>query len=171
MKKSAIQQMPRFFERYIHLVEDIDLLDALKKHRVCPIETDKLHALADQRYAPDKWTVKDILQHIIDTERIMAYRALRFSRNDDTSLPGYEEKLYGEEANGSARSIESLLEEFRVVRSANIMMFQHMTDAMLMRGGESNNIFITTLALGFVIVGHPIHHWSVIRERYFPLLP
>ncbi len=170
MNKSAILQMPQFFEKYICLVEDIELLEALQKHRHCPIEIAKLKQLADQKYAPEKWTVKEILQHVIDTERIMAYRALRFSRNDNTSLPGFEEKLYGAEANGAGRSIDDLLEEYGLLRSANILMFQNMTDEMLLRGGKSSEIFITALALGYVIVGHSMHHWGVIKEKYFPLL-
>ena len=170
MRKSDIKQMPKFFDRYINLVEDLELMEAFKLHQNCPIEKNILLELANQRYAENKWTVKDILQHIIDTERIMAYRALRFSRNDKTPLSGYEESLYGQYANASVRTIDDLLEEFRIVRKSNILLYQHLDSEMLQRSGSANNIHISVLSLGFMIIGHPIHHWNVIRERYFPLL-
>jgi len=170
MKRSAILEMPQFFERYINKVDDVEINDALVNHRNCPIEPDILEALAERRYAEGKWIVKDILQHVIDTERIMTYRALRFARRDETRLPGYEEKLYGAEAKAEKRTISDLLEEWNVLRQSSILMFRNFDDEMLMRGGSSNDIYITVLALGFVIVGHPIHHWGVIKEKYYPLL-
>ncbi|MCF0056149.1 DinB family protein [Dyadobacter sp. CY356] len=172
MKKSNINPMPPFFDRYINLVEDIDIFDAFEKYSPQKVysEVEKLTDLEDKVYAPGKWTVKDILQHIIDNERIMAYRALRFSRNDKTALPGYEEAELAANTVASKRSVTDLLEEFNLLRQTTILLFKNMSDEMILNPGNANNIEISALALGFVIIGHPVHHMNIIRERYFPLL-
>ena len=98
MTKSAIAILPNFFDRYINLTPDIDLIEALSQGgsfaNLLPMET--AEALGDRLYAPGKWTIRDIVQHLIDTERIMAYRAMRFARNDTTLLPGFDEDLFGQ---------------------------------------------------------------------------
>lgn len=172
MKKSDIDPMPQFFDRYINLVEDIDIFEAFEKYspeKVYP-EIEKLTDLQDKIYAPEKWTVKDILQHVIDNERIMAYRALRFSRNDKTALPGYEEADLAANTVASKRSVTDLLEEFSLLRKSTILLFKNMSDGMILNPGTANHTQISPLALGFVIIGHPVHHMHIIRERYFPLL-
>ena len=121
-------------------------------------------------YQPGKWTVKDILQHVIDNERIMAYRALRFSRNDKTLLPGYDEEILAANTNADNLTVQQLLEEFNLVRASTIALFKGMSDSMLLRSGVAFKSDISALALGFVILGHPVHHMNVIKERYFPLL-
>ena len=172
MKKSAINPMPAFFDRYINLIEDVDIFEAFEKYTPANIysEFDKLLALKDDVYAPEKWTIKDIIQHVIDNERIMSYRALRFSRNDKTVLPGYEEALLAANTNASNRTLEDLIEEFNLVRASTIALFKGMNDEMVLRSGVAFKSEISALALGFVILGHPLHHMNVIRERYFPLL-
>lgn len=172
MKKSAISPMPVFFDRYINLIEDIDILDGFKEHTPDNIyaEIDKLIALGDQVYARNKWTIKDIIQHVIDNERIMAYRALRFSRNDQTPLAGYDEEVLGANTNAKHRSLVDLMQEFNMVRDSSIALFKNMSDEMILRSGTANQTSISALALGFVILGHPVHHINIIRERYFPLL-
>lgn len=165
--------MPPFFDRYINLVEDIDIFEAFEKYTPEQIysEIPKLSALGDQIYAENKWTVRDILQHVIDNERIMSYRALRFSRNDQTELPGYDEAVLGGHTIANQRTIQDLMEEFDQLRAATRLMFKYMSDEMIQCAGTANQTRITPLALGFVIIGHPVHHMNVIRERYFPLLP
>lgn len=172
MKRSAITPMPVFFDRYINLVEDIDLFEAFEKYTPDQVYSDKkkLSTLGDRIYAENKWTIKDILQHVIDNERIMAYRALRFSRNDKTELPGYDEAILGANTIASTRSVDDLLEEFNQVRISTIALFRNMNEAMLLNSGMANNTRISPLALGFVIIGHPVHHMNIISERYFPLL-
>lgn len=164
--------MPRFFDRYINLVDDIELLDGFQKYAPERIfaETEKLLGLGDRVYEPGKWTVKDILQHVIDNERIMAYRALRFSRNDKTPLPGYDEAVLAANTTASHRTVDDLMEEFRELRRSTVTLFRNMDSIMLTRPGNANNTEISPLALGFVILGHPVHHMNIIRERYFPLL-
>ncbi|KAA0988940.1 DinB family protein [Dyadobacter aurulentus] len=172
MKKSSIQPMPPFFDRYINLIEDIDIFEAFKKYAPVQVyaQIEQLQALGDLVYAPGKWTVKDILQHVIDNERIMAYRALRFSRGDKTALAGYEEELLAANTMAANRSVADLMTEFELVRAATIPLFKNMSESMLLNVGTANETQITPLALGFVILGHPVHHMRIIRERYFPLL-
>ena len=164
--------MPPFFDRYINLVEDIDLFEGFTKYTPEHVfsETQKMVALGDRVYAAGKWTVKDILQHVIDNERIMSYRALRFSRNDKVQLPGYDEEVLAANTIASQRTIESLTDEFAELRRSTVTLFKNMDQTMLMRMGNANQTEISPLALGFVILGHPVHHMNVIRERYFPLL-
>lgn len=173
MKRSDIKQMPQFFDRYILVADDTDVVAGLEKNAVLYHDEALKEAftqLGDQVYAPNKWTVKDILQHIIDTERIMSYRALRISRNDATPLPSFDEELFAANTTASNRTIEDLLEEMKIVRQATILLFKNMTDEMLQREGIGSNQRITPLALGFVLIGHPIHHLNVLKERYFPLI-
>jgi len=172
MKKSDISPMPPFFDRYINMVDDIDITEAFGVFSPEKVysNTVLLTALGDLVYAPGKWTVKDILQHVIDTERIMAYRALRFSRNDETMLPGFEEDLFAANTIANQRTVADLLVELSLVRESTILLFRHMSGEMMQRSGTASKGKITALALGYVIIGHAIHHMNVIRERYFPLL-
>ena len=120
----------------------------------------------DYRYAEGKWTIKDILQHLIDTERIFAYRALRFARNDKTELPGFEENDYVDQANANQRSIQYLLSELAVVRQATVSLFKSFSNEELLRKGIASNNPMSVRALGFTIIGHQNHHQRVFEERY-----
>lgn len=172
MKRSEIVPMPPFFDRYINLVDDIDLFEGFTKYTPEYVfaETEKLDKLGDWVYAEGKWTVKDILQHVIDNERIMSYRALRFSRNDKMQLPGYDEEILAANTLAGHRTISDLMEEFTELRRSTITLFRNMDKTMLTRTGNANQTEISPLALGFVILGHPVHHMNVIRNRYFSLL-
>ena len=114
MKRSDIKTLPAHHGSYIQQIEDIELTDALEKYGKSYFQTerDKLKQLGDKVYAPGKWTVKDIIQHLIDCERIFAYRALRFARNDKTPLSAFEENDYGVTAEASRRNLDELFEEF-----------------------------------------------------------
>ncbi|WET02706.1 DinB family protein [Flavobacterium sp. YJ01] len=120
----------------------------------------------DYRYAEGKWTIKEIIQHVIDTERIFAYRALRFSRNDKTPLPSFEEQDYADNSNANSRSIQELLTEFSAVRHSNLLFYKSLSDEQLKRIGTASNNQISVRALGFVIIGHQKHHQKVFEERY-----
>lgn len=173
MKKFDIQKLPPFFDRYILLANDEDIVTALEKsaglfeNKTVNL---KLATLGDQVYAEGKWTAKDILQHIIDTERIMSYRALRISRNDKTPLPGFDEEFFAQNTTATNRTLANLLAEFSLVRQSSVALFKNMTPEMLQREGISSNQPITALALGFVLVGHPVHHLNVLEDRYFSLI-
>ncbi|MEL1244263.1 DinB family protein [Flavobacterium sp. DGU11] len=156
-------------EAYIHLVnEEYTLTEELEIsvhnliHFVREIPMDKY----DYRYAEGKWTIKDILQHIIDSERIFAYRALRFSRNDTTPLPGFDENSYAANTDAAKRSINDLLTEMSAVRHANIMMFKSFTAEDLIRKGTASGYTVSVRALGFLLVGHQNHHIKIFKERY-----
>lgn len=154
---------------YIHLVNnEYTLVEELEVsvhnfiHFVREIPMDKY----DYRYAEGKWTIKDIIQHLIDAERVFAYRALRFSRGDETPLPGFDENYYADNAHGANRSINDLLTEMSALRHANIMMFKSFTPDDLMRTGTASGYLVSVRAFGFLIIGHQNHHMKVFRERY-----
>ena len=126
------------------------------------IPADKL----EFQYEVGKWTPKDILQHIIDSERIFAYRALRFARFDTINLPGYDENDYADVANANSRTIEDLIEEYKIVKLATIHLFKSFSDKMLLNIGQANNAPASVRAIGFIITGHEIHHINIIKARY-----
>jgi len=172
MVKSDIQKLPQYFDRYIALVPDLSLIECFDQFgsKLFSKESDQLNALDNKIYAPGKWTIKDILQHIIDTERIFAYRALRFARFDDTVLSGFNENEYAEKAFANQRSIEELLIEFDIVRKSTQVLFESFNPKCLHQNGQTFMGDISVLAIGYTVVGHGIHHLNVIKERYFPLL-
>lgn len=159
-----------FYSGYIQLASEGEPLVALEK------ATEEISHLlpllpegkSDHRYAPDKWSVKQLLQHAIDTERIMAYRALAIARGESVSLPGFDENAYAEEANVSYRSLEDLRAEFLCVRKATLCLFQSFDTAALRKTGTANNSPISVLALAYIIAGHQRHHMNILKDRYFP---
>ncbi|PBJ15689.1 DinB family protein [Flavobacterium sp. ACN6] len=120
----------------------------------------------DYRYAEGKWTIKDIIQHVMDTERIFAYRALRFSRNDQTPLPSFEEDDYANNTNSNGRSIQDLLTELSALRHSTLLLYKSLSEEQLKRIGTASGNQISVRALGFVIIGHQKHHQKVFEERY-----
>lgn len=157
------------FKNYVKQVDETDVLQALRlsgfrmQVLIHSIPADKI----DYRYADGKWSVREVLCHILDAERIFAYRALRFARNDKTHLPGFEENDYAPEANAGGRSLKKIAEEFTHLRASTVDMFEGFTEEMLRRRGTSgNNNEISVLALGMVIAGHENHHRKILSERY-----
>jgi uncharacterized damage-inducible protein DinB len=120
----------------------------------------------DYRYAEGKWTIKEIIQHIIDTERIFAYRALRISRNDSTPLPGFDENYFAQNTNGNSRSIQDLLMELSAVRHSSLLLFKSFSEEQLLREGIASDHPITVRAIGFMLIGHQKQHQKVFGERY-----
>jgi uncharacterized damage-inducible protein DinB len=120
----------------------------------------------DYRYAEGKWTIKDIIQHIMDAERIFVYRALRFSRNDKTALPGFEEDDYAANVDSNRRSIQDLLTEFSALRHSTLLFYKSLSEEQLKRIGTASGNQISVRALGFVLIGHQKHHQKVFQERY-----
>ena len=172
MKRSDVHPMPQFFDRYINLVADIDIVEALEKYNSIETLLDKeqLEKLGSKVYAPDKWTIKQVIQHITDNERVQAYRALRIARNDKTVLPGYDEGLFAANVHPEERGLDDLLQEFTIVRRSNIILFENFSDEVQKRVGNCNNVDISVLGLGFQLVGHLLHHAKIITERYLPLI-
>lgn len=170
MKKSEIEKMPEYFDRYINLVEDIDIIDALEKYGADLFELAKLKALRDKIYEPGKWTAKDIIQHLIDAERVFSYRAMRFARNDKTALPGFDENEFALTAGANKRNMEDLLNELKAVRQSTISLYKSFNKEMIMREGKSFSKDISVLAIGFTIVGHNVHHQKILKEHYYKLI-
>jgi uncharacterized damage-inducible protein DinB len=123
-------------------------------------------ALLRHRYADGKWTIKEILAHLVDDERIYVYRALRFARNDSTELPGFEQDHYARYSGANDRTISDLLDEFAAVRQSTIAFFNSLDDAALMRAGVADGNRASVRALAYHIAGHELRHVNVIKERY-----
>jgi hypothetical protein len=118
------------------------------------------------KYAIGKWTIKDILLHLIDAERIFTYRALRIARNDATELSGFEDDDYVVEAKATSREMKSIIEEYVSVRKATLTLYESFTAEQLLRVGRASNCSVSGRAIGYIIQGHEIHHINIIRERY-----
>ncbi len=118
------------------------------------------------QYAPGKWTIKEVLMHLIDTEKIMAFRALCIARGDQTKLPGFDQNQYAETVDVSSRTIKDLLEEFALTRQLTMTTFKHFTDQELLNLGTASNNPVSVRALAYIIIGHELHHMKVMRERY-----
>lgn len=157
-----------YYRAYIDLVENTSLLDALInglegiQSFFADIPKEKL----DYRYAEGKWTPKDILQHITDTERVFAYRALYFARSNNANLAGFEENTFAKNAHAENKTLSELLEEYIAVRTATIYLFKNFNDIQLMSIGTANGSKMSVRAAGFIICGHEIHHCDIIKERY-----
>ncbi len=165
--------MPPYFDRYIHLAEDVPLLESLQislqELEQAPLV--KWKALGDKVYAEGKWTVKDILQHYIDTERVFVYRITAIARGDKQKMIPYDEVEYAKNTTASSRTLEDLLEELILVRKGTIAMFNSFNEKMLLQSGRGfGKMEYSPLALGFMLAGHQRWHFRVIEERYFPLL-
>lgn len=168
MRKSDINPMPEYFDRYINLADDVELKEALaiSAEELTHLPLERWKAIGDKVYAPGKWTIKDILQHMIDTERIFAYRALCFARGEAARMPSFDEEEYGRNTNANQRTLEDLIEELRINRASFIALYNSFTDEMILRTGLSFKGTYSVLAIGFITVGHQRWHFNVIKERY-----
>jgi uncharacterized damage-inducible protein DinB len=158
-----------FYQRYINLVPDdgnllIHLEDIFSEteEMISPLTNEKM----EYRYAPGKWTIKDMLVHMSDAERIFIYRALRFSRGDETPLPGFEESEYAKYTGANDREKEEILREFSLVRESSIAFIETLSDEALNRKGSANGYPVSVRLLVNVIYGHHKHHLNILRERY-----
>lgn len=172
MKKSDINPMPEYFDRYINLNGDVELMQAFDEslQTLENLDVEKLNRLDSKIYAPDKWTVKAIIQHLIDFERILSYRALLFARKDVNKRQSVDENLIAVNAKAERRETEDLIAEYKAIRQVSKYLFASFDDEMLKSVGTSWKSEMSVLALGFTIIGHQIHHFKVVEERYFPLL-
>ena len=173
MKKSDILKMPEYFDRYIDLAEDVPVVESLRVslHELEHAPLERWKTLGDKVYAPGKWSVKDMLQHYIDTERVFVYRITAIARGDKQKMLPYDEELFAQNAEANRRSIDDLLEELILIRKATILLFKSFTPEMLQQDGNGfNGVTYSPLALGFMLAGHQRWHFRVLEERYYPLL-
>ena len=162
------EEYPIYFKAYVDAVPQDDMFAALESsaHELVNLLNGLSEEQLNFRYAEGKWSVKEMVGHILDAERIFAYRALRFSRNDQTELSAFEEDDYVPQSNATHRTRESLVEEFKAVRLSSILFFRSCTEEMLLRSGKANGREVSVRALGWMMAGHLLHHLRVIRERY-----
>ena len=163
-----VNEYSDFYKSYIQVLENVELIEELEicLHEfikfVQNISMDKF----DYRYEVGKWTIKEIIQHLIDSERVFSYRALRISRNDNTPLPGFDENDYVDNSNGNTRTLQGLLTELAVVRQATLSLFNSFSQEQLTRIGIASNNEVSVRAIGFIIIGHQKHHQKIFAERY-----
>jgi DinB superfamily len=168
--RPAADEYPPYFGRYIQLVPDGDLRGLLAA------QIDETLALlrgipegrGAHRYASGKWSIKEVIGHVSDTERIMSYRALRIGRGDATPLPGFEQNDYVPPARFDERTLEDLGHELAAVRQATLHLFGHFDAGALVRRGTASGGPFTPRALGYVIAGHERHHVAILKSRYLP---
>ena len=163
-----INEYADFYKSYIEALDNVELIEELEicLHEfikfVRNIPMDKF----DYQYQDGKWTIKEIIQHLIDSERVFGYRALRISRNDKTPLPGFDENSYVDNSNGKDRSLQSLLTEMAVVRQSTLSLFNSFSQEQLSNIGIASNKEVSVRAIGFIIIGHQKHHQKIFSERY-----
>jgi uncharacterized damage-inducible protein DinB len=168
MKKSSITTFGSYFDRYIDLADDIELVEALEQSLMDIDALDMIHLrnLGNWAYAEGKWSVKDIIQHIIDTERVFCYRTLSYARMDPNTPLGYDENDYANNARANRKDIDDLIEELKTVRLSTIALFKGFDDEDLQKIGTCWKYPMSVLAMGFILVGHQRHHFAVMKERY-----
>ncbi len=166
--RPELEKVATFYQGYVRNVIDLEMFDAMKQSSKATLELVRSipESKGEHRYGEGKWSIKELLAHMIDVERIMAYRALRFARNDKTDLPGFEENDYAPEANAHGRTIAQLADEMERLRATTIDMFKSFTPEMLQREGTANKNKLSVLVLGYVIPGHETHHRKILIERY-----
>jgi len=173
MKRPEANEYAEFYANYVSKVPGSDLLRILESERLQMLQlfAGRTERDGSFRYAPGKWTVKEILGHISDTERIFAYRALRIGRGDKTPLPGFEQDDFVRNGGFARRTLADLAEEFAAVRSASIALFRFFDEEAWSKRGVASQKEVTARALGFITAGHQIHHRRILEERYFPAIP
>jgi hypothetical protein len=146
--ENLIEELEISLHRFIRFVQDI----SLEKH--------------DYSYAEGKWTIKDIIQHLIDCERVLSYRAMCIARNDTTNYPSFDENSYADQANGSSKTLLNLLTELTALRHSTLLLFKSFNETELLRIGTASDQPISVRAIGFIIIGHQNHHQKVFTEKY-----
>jgi hypothetical protein len=171
MTRPDMNAVPDFHKRYVDHVKNYDVLEALEfsSKETVDLVRSISEGKGEHRSGPDKWSIKELLCHMMDTERILTYRALRFARNDKTHLHGFEEKDYAPEAYAHGRTIAQIADEMERLRRTSVDLFASFTPEMLARKGYANNLELSVLTLGYIISGHESHHRKILKERYLSI--
>lgn len=168
MKRPDLGQVPSFYHNYINLAPGDDLNQLFQEDKTAIY--DFLAAIPEARwnyrYAEGKWSVKELVQHLIDADRIFAYRALCFARGEKASLPGFDENTYAAASQADRRTKEGLVTELKTVHDSTALLFQSFDELQLERFGTANNNPIQVRAIGFISVGHLRHHKNILQEQY-----
>lgn len=162
------EEIAAYYHGYVAQCPEPDLLSALRgaERVVRDLHAGIPEARGDHRYVEGKWSIKEVLQHMIDCERVFAYRALSFARNDGTELPGFDENQWAPAAEAGRRSLAELKSEQESVKASTLLLFSSFTDEMLLRMGRANGNPFSVRSLGWAIAGHDRHHAAVIKQRY-----
>jgi hypothetical protein len=162
-----------FYETYVSLVPDVDVVAALEAQRLqmAQLLAGRSERDGNFRYAPEKWSVKEVIGHLADSERIFSYRALRIARGDITPLSGFEQDDYVREAGSARRELRDLAEEFAAVRGATVTLYRSLGEEAWKRRGSANKNEVTVRALAFITAGHELHHRNILEQRYFAAIP
>jgi DinB superfamily len=160
-----------YYDRYISLIMGSDILGTLESQRrqMMLLLSGRNEADGDLRYAPDKWSAKEVLGHVCDTERIFAYRALRISRGDPTPMEGFEQDDYVRSGPFAHRPLAEVIEDYIAVRRATLTLLRNLDEAAWMRRGTANKNDISVRALAYIVAGHELHHRSILEQKYFAL--
>ncbi|HEV7388143.1 MAG TPA: DinB family protein [Gemmatimonadaceae bacterium] len=166
--KPAKSEFLPFYERYIQLVPDGDVVATLASQidETLALLRSLPASVSTYRYAPDKWSVNQLVGHVIDSERLFGDRALRFARNDPTPLPGFEQDDYVRASNCDAYPLSELASELEAVRQSTVFLFRHMDEEAWTRRGVANNAEVSVRGLAYIIAGHELHHREILRSRY-----
>ena len=168
MNRPKKEEYAEFYETYVSMVDETDIISALENQiaRLHNDFSDISEEKSDFRYARGKWSIKELLGHIIDGERVFSYRALRISRGDDTPLAGFEENFYVANSNFTNTELADLVKEFSLLRGSNVLLFKNLNDEAWQRSGTASDAEISVRALAYIMVGHIRHHLKILRERY-----
>jgi len=166
--RPAHNEYPEYYSRYVSRVPEGDVLDTIENQIA---ETTAFLATIDEktanhRYTADKWSIKQVVGHLIDIERLFQYRVLAFARRDPAPLPGMEQDDYVDNANFDDRTLAELIDEYRITRQAGLSLFKSFDDDVQMRKGIANEVEFTVRTIPFILAGHDIHHIGVIKDRY-----
>jgi uncharacterized damage-inducible protein DinB len=173
MKRPEATEYADFYAGYVSKVPGSDVLGVLESQRLQMLQLFAGRSERDGsfRYAPGKWSVKEVLGHITDAERIFTYRALRIARGDQTPLPGFEQDDFVKNGGFTERTLANLADEFGMVRNASMALFRSLQEAAWPRRGVASQKEVTVRALAYITAGHQIHHRLILEERYFPAIP
>ena len=168
MLKSNLPPHHPYLTHYINLVKQDELLSALEASLVflSELSVSDFQGKELYSYADGKWTVQEVLQHIIDTERVMTYRAMRFARKDATELPGFDENSFSDNSFANMRSMQNILDELVLMRKSTIALYQSFNEEQLLFLGTANGNKNCAATIGFFTIGHALHHLNVLQERY-----
>jgi len=169
IRKPDSNEYAPYYQKYISLVPDADILTTLETQgrQTGALLAARKESDGDFRYAPGKWSLKEALGHVIDTERVFAYRALRIARNDQTPMEGFEQDDYVKFGPFGQRSLASLIEEFDSVRKASVALFRGLDEPAWTRRGVANKNEVSVRALAYMMAGHELHHRRIFQEKYF----
>jgi hypothetical protein len=171
MTKNNIILSPGYFNKYIDIAPDLAVMDAFKTSlsELKELDLNQLLKIGNKTYQPGKWTINDIFQHLVDVERMFAYRTLLVARNDSSTTPDFDQQYIAANSNANRRNLIDIIAELISARRSTIQMFQSFDDEILLKRGLNGRHEMPVMAFGFCIIGHQMWHLNIIKEKYFSL--